>query len=82
MVDFDSNPMSIERCRELLGAEGRGLSHEAIETVRDQTDALAHLLIDMYLDQQRRERANWGRHQATGSIPVWFEKGSRLKTTA
>jgi len=62
--------------------EGSGLSDEAIETVRDQTDALAHLLIDMYLDQQRRERANWGRHQATGSIPVWFEKGSRLKTTA
>ena len=73
MVDFDSNPMSIERCRELLGAEGRGLSHEAIETVRDQTDALAHLLIDMYLDQQRRERAIG----AVTKLPVRSRFGSK-----
>jgi len=52
----NSNPISIERC-ELLGAEGSDLSDEAIEAIRDRTGALADLLIDVYLDQQRRERA-------------------------
>jgi len=49
----NSNPISIECCRELLGAESSGLSDEAIETVRDQTDALERPLVDRYLDQQR-----------------------------
>ena len=39
MVDCDSQLVSLERCRELLGAEGTGLADEVIETVRDQTDA-------------------------------------------
>ena len=33
MVDSDSKPFSIERCRELLGAECSGLSDEEIEAV-------------------------------------------------
>ena len=57
MVDGDSKPFSIERCRELLGAEGSGLSDEEIEAIRDQTNALVRVLIDTYLDQQRQERA-------------------------
>ena len=54
MVDSDPKPFSMERCRELLGTEDSGLSDEAIEAIRDQTDALAHILIDIYLDQQRQ----------------------------
>jgi hypothetical protein len=54
MVDGDSRPFSIERCRELLGTEDGGPSDEEIEAIRDQTDALAHILIDIYLDQQRQ----------------------------
>jgi hypothetical protein len=57
MVDGDSKPFSIERCRELLGTEDSGLSDEEIEAIRVQTDAWAHVLLDIYLDQQRQERA-------------------------
>jgi hypothetical protein len=37
MVDGDSKPFSIERCRELLGTEDSGLSDEEIEAIRVQT---------------------------------------------
>jgi hypothetical protein len=58
MVDGDSKLFSIERCRELLGAESSGLSDAEIEAVRDQTNALVRVIIDIYLDQQREERAH------------------------
>ena len=47
MVDGDSKPVSIGRCRELLGTEDRGLSDEEIEAIRVQTDAWAHVLLDI-----------------------------------
>lgn len=53
MVDFDSEHVSIERCRELLGAESRNVSDNAIQATREHAETLAHLLIDMWLDQQR-----------------------------
>jgi hypothetical protein len=53
MGDGDANPFSIKRCRELLGAEDSGLSDEEIEVIRIQTDAWAHVLLDIYLDQLR-----------------------------
>ncbi len=79
MVDDESKPFSIERCRELLGTEDSGLSGEEIEAIRDQTDALAHVLIDIYLDQQRQGRAREVAIDERGSIPVWSENGSRWK---
>jgi hypothetical protein len=54
MVDGESSPFSIERCRELLGVDGSDLSDEEIEAIRDQTDVLAHALIDICLDRQRQ----------------------------
>jgi hypothetical protein len=39
MVDGDSKPFSIERCRDLLGTEDSDLSDEKIEAIRMQTDA-------------------------------------------
>ena len=80
MVNGDSKPFSIERCRELLGAESSGLSDEEIEAVRDQTNSLARAIIDTYLDQQRQERAR--ATDERGSIPVWSENGSRWKRTS
>ena len=77
MVDGESSPFSIERCRELLGTEGRGLSDEEIEAIRVQSDAWAHVLLDIYLDQQRQERAREVATNERGSIPVWSENGSR-----
>lgn len=80
MVDGDFKPISIERCRELLGAEDSGVSDEEIEAIRVQTDAWAHVLLDIYLDQQRQERAREVATNVRGSIPVWSENGSRLKS--
>ena len=70
MVDGDSNPFSIERCRDLLGTEDSGLSDEEIEAIRVQTDAWAHVLLDIYLDQQRQERVREVATTERGSIPV------------
>jgi hypothetical protein len=77
MVDGDSEPFSLECCRELLGTEGRGLSDEEIEAIRVQTDAWAHVLLDIYLDQQRQERPREVATDERGSIPIWSERGSR-----
>jgi hypothetical protein len=79
MVDGDAKPFSLERCRELLGTEGRGLSDEEIEAIRVQTDAWAHVLLDIYLDQQRQERARKAATDERCSIPVWSENGSNWK---
>ena len=81
MVDSASKPISLERCRELLGTEGSALSDEGIEAIRDQTDALAQLLADISLDQQRQERARQTVTDERGSIPVWSKNGSRSKST-
>jgi hypothetical protein len=79
MVDGDAKPFSVERCRALLGTEDGGLSDEEIEAIRVQTDAWAHVLIDIYLDQQRQERAREVATDERGSIPVWSKNGSDWK---
>ena len=79
MGDGDSKPFSIDRCREMLGTEGSGLSDEEIEAIRDQTEALVHILIEMYLDQRRQGRAREVATDERGSIPVWSKNGSRWK---
>jgi len=73
------NPFDRARCRELLGTEDSGLSDEEIEAIRVQTDAWAHVLLDIYLDQQRQERAPEVATNGRGSIPVWSENGSGWK---
>jgi hypothetical protein len=79
MVDGDSKPFSVERCRELLGTEDGGLSDEEIEAIRVQTDAWVHVLLDIYLDQQRQQRAREVATDDRGSIPVWSKNGSGWK---
>ena len=80
MVDGEAEPFSIERCRDRLDTEASGLSDEEIEAIRVQTDAWAHVL-DIYLDQQRQERAREVATNERGSIPVWSENGSHWKST-
>ena len=50
--DVISDPMSIARCRELLGEEANGLSDREVDHIRQHADALAHVIIDMYLEEQ------------------------------
>jgi hypothetical protein len=78
--NLTSTPLSIQCCRELLGAEGTNLSDEEIIAIRDHTDSVAHMLIDIYLEQQRQQRSRQVVLNEPGSIPVWSENGSRLKS--
>ena len=50
--DVTSEPMSIARCRELLGEEADGLSDREVDQMRQHADALAHVIIDMFLEQR------------------------------
>jgi hypothetical protein len=40
--------ISIARCRELLGDDGRGMTDADIEAIRHHAQAMAHVLIDAY----------------------------------
>lgn len=46
---------TIARCRELLGAEAEGLSDEEIEHLRRHADAVAHVIVEMFLEQRAEQ---------------------------
>lgn len=50
--DVISDPMLTARCRELLGEEADGLSDREVDQLRQHADALAHVIIDMYLEER------------------------------
>jgi len=50
--DVTSEPTSIARCRELLGEEADGLSDRDVDQMRRHADALAHVIIDLFLEQR------------------------------
>jgi hypothetical protein len=41
--------ISIARCRDLLGDEWSALSDEEIELIRRRAEAMAHILVDIFL---------------------------------
>jgi hypothetical protein len=41
--------ISIEHCRDLLGDDGCALSDEEIELIRRRADAMAHILVEIFL---------------------------------
>jgi len=41
--------MSIDDCRDLLGDDGCALSDEEIELVRRRAEAMAHILVEIFL---------------------------------
>jgi len=45
-------PMSITRCRELLGDDGDGLSDADVDRVLRHADAVAHVIVEMYLEHR------------------------------
>jgi hypothetical protein len=52
-------PIAITRCRELLGDEALALSDEDIDKIRQHAQAMAHEVIDAFLQcgsSQGRER--------------------------
>jgi len=48
MADADT----IARCRELLGEEAEGLTDEDIDHIRRHADAVAHVIVEMFLEQR------------------------------
>ena len=49
-IDAASASISIERCRALLGDEANGLSDEEVDLVRLRADALAHVIVQIFLE--------------------------------
>ncbi len=47
-----SAPLSLARCRELLGDDSEGLSDADIEKIRRHAEAMAHVIVEMFLGEQ------------------------------
>jgi hypothetical protein len=43
--------ISIARCRELLGDEADGLSDREVDLIRQHADAMAHIIVEMFLER-------------------------------
>ena len=50
--DVNSEPISVARCREILGDEAVGLSDTEVDQIRRHADTMAHVIIDVYLEQR------------------------------
>lgn len=50
--DVIPDPTLIARCRHLLGEEADDLSDREVDKLRRHADALAHVIIDMYLEEK------------------------------
>jgi hypothetical protein len=49
-ADVGSDAISIARCRELLGDEADGLSDHEIDLIRRHADAMAQIIVEMFLE--------------------------------
>ena len=49
--DVHSEPISTARCRELLGPEADGLSDVEVDRIRRHADVMAHVVMEIFLDQ-------------------------------
>lgn len=50
--DVESEPIPITRCREILGDEAVALSDAEVDQIRRQAEAMAHIIIDVFLEQR------------------------------
>jgi hypothetical protein len=46
------DPISLDRCRELLGDEAAGLSDEPVDRIRQHAETMAHVLIEICLQDR------------------------------
>ena len=51
-IDDIPDANTIARCRELLGDEAEGLSDREIEQIRRHADAVAHVILETFLEQR------------------------------
>lgn len=52
--DSTLEPITIARCRELLGDEALALSDEDVEAIRTHAHAVAHVLVEIFLTDEPR----------------------------
>jgi len=50
--DINPEPISIARCREILGDEATRLSDDEVDQMRRDAEAIAHVIIEVYLEQR------------------------------
>jgi predicted secreted protein len=51
-IDDIADDNTIARCRELLGGEALGLSDEEIDHVLRDADAVAHVIVEIFLERR------------------------------
>ena len=54
--DVESEPIPIARCCEILGDEAVALSDAEVDQLRRQADAMAHVIIDAFLEQRASQQ--------------------------
>jgi hypothetical protein len=47
-----ADPISIARCRELLGDEAVGVSDEEVDEIRRHAETMAHVVIELFLQDR------------------------------
>jgi hypothetical protein len=52
-ADVQTDELSIDRCRELLGEEAIDLRDDEVDRIRRCADAVAQAVIEMFLDETR-----------------------------
>jgi len=53
-LEDDSERHSLARCREFLGDDGAELSDEQVEVIRQHAQAMAHVLVGLFLTADSR----------------------------
>ena len=51
--DVNPTPISIERCRELLGEEAEALTDREVALIRRHAETMAYVVVEMYLESRR-----------------------------
>jgi hypothetical protein len=52
-ADDRPEPISIARCRELLGEEAESMTDQDIEDIRQHAETMASIMVEMYQEQCR-----------------------------
>jgi hypothetical protein len=50
--DVHSEPISMARCRELLGREADDLSDVEVDRIRQHADLMAHVVVETFLEHR------------------------------
>jgi hypothetical protein len=53
--DIAFDPISIARCREILGDEAEGLTEMEVDQICRHAESMAHVIVDLYLEKSISE---------------------------